>query len=53
MIKLILIIGFLSLGVYIFKGYQERQAYINKYTCASWGYMEDCKTHLPQENRLK
>jgi len=33
--------------------YEERMDRINKYNCAIYGYQEDCKTPLPEEDRLK
>lgn len=33
--------------------YQERMEAQNKYMCAVYGYYEDCKTPLREEDRLK
>ena len=33
--------------------YEERMKQHNKYMCAVYGYYEDCKTPLKEEDRLK
>jgi len=45
------LVGYL-IGVIILD-YQSRINYINHYTCATWGYLDDCKTPLPIEKHLK
>lgn len=47
----LLLIAFMVLSK--LTGYEERMDRINKYNCAIYGYQEDCKTPLPEEDRLK
>lgn len=51
--EVIFIIFAIYLTIIIFRDSKERHDYINKHTCAVWGYAEDCKTPLSPEKRLK
>ena len=47
----LIILAFLA--VIKLSNYQGRMDEYNRHVCAVWGYLEDCKTPLPSELRLK